>query len=249
MSLPDKKYFEYISHLYHNNLIPLEHWVCSNMDYPDTELQKFTNLLENNQQYVKDKKILDLGCHSGYIAYIAKHLGASSVIGLNARAEPIDVANYFFKQLNQSNYKFINGNIEDFRLLENLCDQSDTVIISSVLEHLRNPEYVIRTITNSKVKNILIESTIVEDSISDPRLYYYIQDSKFDFNAFDGNPKSLGSCPNQRFLETVLYYHGWKITNYIKYDSFSKDWFGIENLDTMPTLRKVIVIAATKFKQ
>lgn len=249
MSLPDKKYFEYISHLYHDKLIPLENWDCSDKDYPDHELQKFTNLLENNQQYIKDKKILDLGCHSGYIAYIARHLGASSVTGLNARAKPIDVANYFFKQLNQTNYKFIKGNIEDFRLLETLCNKSDTVILSTVIEHLRNPEYVIRTITNSKAKNILIESTIVEDSTSDARLYYFLQDLKFDFNVFDDRPKSLGSCPNQRFLETILYYHGWKITNYVKYDSFSKDWFGFENLDTVPLLRKVIVIAATKFKQ
>jgi SAM-dependent methyltransferase len=246
MTLPDKKWFEYNSHL-SNMLIPLKEWTSSGYDYPLSELQKFNTLLVDNQQYIKNNRILDLGCSSGYISFIANHLGASSITGLNARSSPIEVANYFFDQCKIPS-KFIVGNIEDFKLLKKLCDTTDTVILSSVLEHLRNPECVIRTITNSSVQNILIESSIIEDSLLEPKLYYYTHDSTYEFNAFDDNKtKTLGSCPNQRFLEVILYYHGWKITNYTKYDSFSSDWFGIEKLDTVPVLRKIVVISATKF--
>jgi len=182
------------------------------------------------------------------MCYIASQFGAKSVTGVNIRQQPTNVANYFFNQLQVPNYKFIVGNIEDFSLLEQLCKTADTVIMSTVLEHLRNPECVLRTISNSNVQNIIIESGIADDNADGPMLYYYTHDSTLEFNASDNNKKSLGCCPNQRFLEVMLYYHGWKITKYEKYDSFSADWFGARDLDTFPMLRKVVSISATKFK-
>jgi SAM-dependent methyltransferase len=250
-NLPDKKYFEYVSHLTTTRILSsLENWISSNFEYPLHELKKFNTLLVDNQNYIKNNRILDLGCSNGFISFIAKHLGATSVTGLNIRAEPIKIAEYFFNQTNTIG-NFVVGDIEDFNLLEKLCNDADTVILSSILEHLRNPEYIIRTITNSNIQNILIENTIVEDSADGAKLYYYTQDSNFEYNAFDNyysKDKVLGSCPNQRFLEEILYYHGWQITNYVKYDSFSADWFAIKNLDMTPLLRKIVVIAATKFK-
>ena len=245
MNLPDKKWFEYNGHLLQKR-IPLADWTCTGYEYPSHELQKFNNLLLNNQQYIKHNRILDLGCHSGYISFIAKHLGALSVTGLNARAEPIEVANYFFNQT-ETEGKFIVGDIEDFNLLKELCNTADTVIVSSILEHLRNPEYVIRTITDSNVQHILLESSVVDDSSSEPRLHYYLQDTEYNVNVIGKTDKALGCTPNQRFLEFLLYHHGWKITRYIKYDAFSADWFAKSQLDTVPFLRKVVVISATKF--
>jgi SAM-dependent methyltransferase len=247
--LPDAKYFEYMSHLYHcNRLIPMSEWTQSWSNYPSHELKKFETVILNNQSMITNNRILDLGCHSGYMCYIASQLGATSVTGVNIRQQPIEVANYFFNQLQVPNYNFIVGNIEDFDLLEQLCNTADTVILSTVLEHLRNPEFVLRTISNSNVQNIIIESSIADDNADGPMLYYYTHDSNLEFNAFDNNKKSLGCCPNQRFLEVILYYHGWQITKYEKHDSFSADWFGTRNLDTFPMLRKVVSISATKFK-
>lgn len=250
ITLPHAKYFEYISHLFHSKqLIPMSEWTPAWSNYPNAALKKFETVLLNNQSIITNNRILDLGCHSGFMCYVASQLGAKSVTGVNIRQYPIDVANYFFNQLQVPNYKFVVGNIEDFSSLEQLCKTADTVIMSTVLEHLRNPEFVLHTISNSNVQNIIIESSIADDNADGPMLYYYTQDSDLEFNAFDNNnKKSLGCCPNQRFLEVILYYHGWKITKYEKYDSFSADWFGARDLDTFPMLRKVVSISATKFK-
>jgi SAM-dependent methyltransferase len=247
--LPHAKYFEYLSHLFHSKkLIPFAEWTSSWDTYPSHDLEKFNSVVLKNQSLITDNHILDLGCHSGYMCYIASQLGAKSVTGLNIRQEPIEAASYFFDQLQVPNYKFVLGNIEDFNLLKQLCETTDTVIMSTVLEHLRNPELVLRTIANSNVQNIIIESSIADDNAEGPMLYYYTHDSSHNFNASDNNKKSLGCCPNQRFLEVILYYHGWQITKYEKYDSFLTDWFGTRNLDTVPMLRKVVSISATKFK-
>jgi hypothetical protein len=191
--------------------------------------------------------------------YISLLLGAKSGTGLNARTWPIEVANYVFdqieyfdKQIKTADHKFLIGDIENFDLLTELCNQSDTVILSTTLEHMRNPELIIRTISKSTVQNIIIESTVVDDNNLMPNLYYYLQETS-DANCIDQNNRvSLGSCPNSKWLESILFYHSWKIVKYEKYEEFNPISFANKDagqtLQNYPILRKVVTITATKFE-
>lgn len=246
--LPPSSHYQYFSHLYHGNTRvhwhdyqPMEDW-----DYPEYDLNRFTKLFSKSE-YVKDQRVLDLGCHTGFMNYISLGLGAKSVCGLNARAEPLDVANYAYHELGQSNYNFVQGDIEDLSLLKQLCNDSDTVIFTQVLEHLRNPYSVLDTISNSAVKNLIFESTVFM-GFDFPMLRYYKQSSHSDFAAYqDKNKFPIGSYPNPSWLEFVLYDMGWKIEYYDIERVFNKEWFGSPNQLIPPMLPNYAFILARKF--
>lgn len=247
--LPAADYFQYISHLYHSKeLVP---WTAyqpdPTWDYPRYDKARFEKILAANRELFQEQRVLDLGCHTGFMLYVAHTLGAQSITGVNARSYPIQTAEYFFQQLGIPVALHCN-NIEDFSFISNLLDQTDTVILASILEHLRNPEYLLSLLSKSNVKNLVIESTIATDDNILPRLSYRIEKTAWDFASFDnGAEKSLACVPNRRFLETVLYHYGWKISNMVIEQEFSNDWFATQNLDAVPTYRTYTVITAERF--
>jgi SAM-dependent methyltransferase len=244
--LPDPKYFEYNGHL-RENTIEFSKWRPSNLQFDKTHLNRVQHVIVDNIDKIKDHRILDLGCAAGYLSYLCHHYGAKHVTGVNVRSDEIKVANYFAKQVGMTNYNFVEQDIEEFSKTEELLKNVDTVIISFVLEHIRNPEYLIRLIAKSNVKHLIIGSTIVEDSITQPKLYYYTHDTEWIYNAHDGNrKKGLACCPNSRWLETVLYYHNWLIQDYKKCDQFVPWWFEQENLDTIPWFEKHVYLTSTR---
>lgn len=249
--LPDSKYYQYISHIYESKLfLPLDTYSpSSDWDYSEYDKKKFQKTLIDNKKYITNKNVLDLGCHTGFMCYIAHTLGAKNVIGVNARSFPIKVGQHFIEQLGIDNVKFILSNIEDFNFLETICkDNIDTVVLSEVLEHCKNIEKILEIISNcSSIKNIIIRSNVINDDNTCAKLFYTKQETTYDFNGFnDNNAYALVSCPNRRFLETILYFYNWKITNYEIYAEANLEWFGIQKLDYTPHINEYIIMSATK---
>lgn len=249
LMLPDSKYFQYISHMYHDKtLIPFQNYSEDpNYTYSDYDRVRFERILIDNANYIKDQRVLDLGCHSGFMGFVAHKLGATSVSGVNARSYPIEVGRYFFDQLGINNVQLHINDIENFDFLESACNQADTVILSTVLEHCRNPERILSIISKSSVKNLIIESTVINDDNILGKLYYDKQATDYDFNAFDNNqPYAIVSYPNRKFFETVLYFYNWKVTKYNLFNEANIEWFKTPNLSTLPQMRDYIVLSATK---
>ena len=250
ISLPDPTYYQYVSHMYHENkLIPFDTYTPdTNFNYSEYDRLRFNQILIDNVDYIKDKKILDLGCHAGFMSFVAQYIGAKSCIGVNARKWPVEVGNYFFNQLNINNVKLINENIENFEFLKTVCNQSNTVILASVLGHCRNLEKILSIVSDSQIENVIIESTVIDDDNMIPKLHYYTQDASYDFNGYDGDRKIvLGANPNRKFLETILYFYNWKITKYVVEGEVNLQWFGTPGLNNYPFLRRYVVISATRF--
>jgi hypothetical protein len=250
--LPHSHEWQYISHLYHGQkLIPRDlYQPMSDWDYAPHDREKFTKILLDNVDVIENKRILDLGCHHGFLSYATSTLGCTTATGLNAREHPLTVGRYFLQQMNVSNVDLVQGNIEDFDLLKTLCSSTDTVIMSEVIEHLTNPCKVFDVITNSSVSNIVIKSQVIVDDNQSPKLYYYMQDTDSDFHVFHNNrDRWFGSTPNRRFLEYMLYYSGWNIVKYeATVGEFNPTWFAIPNLEPAPTLCQVLYITAQKRK-
>lgn len=248
-SLPNSIHYQYISHLYHSGkLTPLvEYTADPDWNYPDYDHKRFTKILIDNADFIRGKKVLDLGCHSGFMLYIAHHLGATKITGVNGRENPLRAGKFFFDQMNiEAN--LIQNQIENFQLIEKLCNEHDTVIVASVFEHLRNPEHLLDIISNSNIKNIIIEGSVVNDDNREPKLYYRIEDASFEFKGFNKNlPRVLASMANLRFFEVVLYYNNWKITKIEPLGEFNKNWFGTQGLLNTPFYRNSVVITAEKF--
>ncbi len=248
--LPPATDYQYFSHLFHSEklipyheYIPLQDWA-----YPDYDLQRFTNLFLEDITYVKDCRILDLGCHTGYFSYIAKHLGAKSIHGVNARKFPLDVAEYAFSQLGVTEYKFDQHDIEDLDFLKSVCQNKDTLIMTQVLEHLRNPYAVLETISKSDIKNIIFESSITSD-IGSPSLEYYMQTTESAFTVYDADKTvAIGCCPNLAWIEQMFYWFGWKIETHKLEHRFNKNHFGTPGLEKFPPKTyKTITLLGKKF--
>jgi hypothetical protein len=250
--LPDSKYFQYFSHLYHKqSLIPFNEYIpIDNWDYPKEEKFRFEKLFLSDigLKYIENSNILDLGCHCGYLSFISKHLGAKSVHGVNVREFSIEVANYVFDSLGieKSQYQFDVGDIENPNLIEKSCQGKDTVILTDVIDHLKNPYGILENITKSKVKNIIFQCALSPD-VGYPALQYYKQDPDSNFAGFG----SVGAYPNTKWLDLIFYDLGWKIEEYTVVPSiFQKDWFAIPNLKKFtPALTDKAFILATKFNK
>lgn len=238
-AIPSAIYYQYFSHMFHGEkLIPFaEYQPDTTWDYPPEDRTRFETLFLTDLSYIKDCRILDLGCHTGYFSYVMKHLGAQSVHGINARQGPLDIANYAFSQLEQTDYKFEQGNIEDLDFLSRVCKDKDTVFLGLTLEHLRNPYAIIETISNSGVKNFIIESTITSDE-GRPTVTYFLQTCESAFTAHDKDRKiAFGSCPNLSWFETVLYFFDWHIQREDVYRRYNPNWFATPDLvNVMPKL-------------
>lgn len=250
-SLPSNDDFQYFSHLYHSEqLIKLEEWSADTNWVPsDREAYRQNTLFQNDNSYIANKRVIDLGCHHGYYCYIAKTLGATSVHGINARQWPLDVANFAFNQLHQDNFSFKQGNLENNEFLKKELVDKDTVIFTEVLEHLRNPYAIFETITNSNVENLIFQCSIADAHLGTPLLVYYKQSTESNFSVFEEDKTiGMGSYPNLPWLTMVLYHLGWSIELLEESSIFNRDWFAIPNLDKFPpTVLPTVTILAKKF--
>jgi len=250
--LPPADHYQYFSHIFHSQqFIPYEQYVpMKNWQYPALDIQRFEKIFLQDLSYVKNQNVLDLGCHTGYFSYIAKWLGAKSVHGVNGREIPLTVANYVYSQLGVTDYKFDQHNIEDLDFLKSVCCNKDTVIMTLILEHLRNPYAILETISKSDVQNLIIESRIIDDNIDTPLLRYYFQSTDSAFTVYDNNNRdtAVGSCPNLAWIEKMLYWFGWKIELHKVERQFNSNWFATPGLEKFgPSTFKVATILCKKF--
>jgi SAM-dependent methyltransferase len=248
--LPDSKYYQYISHIYHGvNYVSWHDYKPDlNFDYPDYDRKRFEQVLTDNANLIKGNRVLDLGCHSGFMLYVAHHLGATKITGVNGREPPLKAGKFFFDQL-KIQVTLLQDQIENFPLIEKLCNEHDTVILTSVLEHVRNPEYLLSVISNSNIQNIIFEGHLAVDDNREPKLYYRIEDASWDFAGYNkGLPKVLASVSNRRFLEVILHYNKWKITKLSLHDEFNANWFATKDLSNPPSFRTTAMITAERFE-
>jgi len=249
--LPPASHYEYFSHLLHGEkLVPFNKWEGTpGWEYPRLDRKRFETLFLTDPSYYKDCRVLDLGCHSGYFSYITKYLGAKSVHGINARQYPLDVANYAYTQLDQDNFKFDQGDIEDLDFLKEVCKDKDTLIMTLVMEHLRNPYAILETISKSNIKNFILESGVFSDE-GQPSVGYYQQTTESPFTVYHEHQKrAVGSCPNVAWFDMMLYYFGWKVEYHTVDHMFNENWFAVPNVtDFPPVTHKSLTILCKKFE-
>jgi hypothetical protein len=251
--LPPADHYQYFSHIFHSQqFVPYEQYTpMQNWEYPELDIQRFKNIFLQDLSYIKDQRVLDLGCHTGYFSYIAKWLGAKSVHGVNGREFPLTVANYAYSQLGITDYSFDQHNIEDLNFLKSVCRDKDTAMMTLVLEHLRNPYAILETISNSDIQNLVIESSIIDDDNVTPLVRYYFQSTESAFTVYDDHNEremAVGSCPNLAWLEKMLYWFGWRIELHKVERQFNRNWFASPGLEKfVPFTFKVATILCKKF--
>jgi SAM-dependent methyltransferase len=204
-------------------------------------------LFLTDKKYVQNQRVVDLGCHTGFLSYICQHLGAKSTSGVNVRQEPLDIGQYAFEQLKQKNFDFHLGDIEDKEFLLKTCANKDTVVLAGVCEYLKNPYAMFETLTNSDVKHLIFETNCLD--VPDAIVRYNYQSTKSNFVGYNKEVKlNISAQISARWIEIILYYFGWKIEYYDIATNFNKDWFAVPNLtEFTPRVAKTLTVLATKF--
>lgn len=117
------------------------------------------NLLTDNQNCIKGKKILDIGSHMGTFMYAALELGAEFVQGIDTEEKTIERGEVLFKQLQvpQSSY---NLQVDDaFRYLDGLEEGSfDTVLCLGTLYYMVEPYRLLNLMQKVARETIIIDT-------------------------------------------------------------------------------------------
>jgi len=103
-----------------------------------------------NQQ--TPKSILDVGCGSGYlISFLDNLTSKTQIIGIDIEAPEL---NRFINK-KRNNIKILRGKVDN--LLNNFEENSiDTVICTHFLEHIENPEYVIKELRRISSRMLIL---------------------------------------------------------------------------------------------
>jgi ubiquinone/menaquinone biosynthesis C-methylase UbiE len=80
---------------------------------------------------LKGKDVLEIGCGSGYGAFLLDQLGPKSYLGLDVMAEQLELA----KQ-NYPKFQFVLQDAEDLSQFQN--ESKDVIVIFGVLHHIPN---------------------------------------------------------------------------------------------------------------
>ena len=186
-------------------------------------------LLDNNKKYIKNKRILDLGCHFGTFAYIALQLGAGFVQGVDIEPGLLEQAREFLSlyKINKSKYDFKVGNIIEY--LEALPEKSfDTVLcfglmyympdnyhLLSLIKKVAKHAVILDTFTayycavQGKDSKAVLKST-TEDTFKLPLMLHNLTQAEKSSYSLPGRVKknnkelTLLSCPTVPLLETYF---------------------------------------------
>ena len=96
------------------------------------------NVFYISKPFLKNKKVLDLGCGSGRLSLFASTV-AKQVIGIDYISDAIEYAKSFSKLTNRKNVKFEVADLDKFA-----GEKFDVILISEVLQHVENPQNTLK---------------------------------------------------------------------------------------------------------
>lgn len=117
---------------------------------PENRHDGFHNSLENDflfkkssHEYIVDmidynSKVLDVGCDRGQIAKLLMERKNCKVVGVEIDLE----------KCKDLNFEIVVGDIEDKDILNNIKEKFDVIIFGDTLEHLKNPDLVLKKVRN-----------------------------------------------------------------------------------------------------
>ncbi|MBN2843845.1 MAG: methyltransferase domain-containing protein [Sedimentisphaerales bacterium] len=106
------------------------------------------------------KRVLDLGCNSGYWSLQAINSGAEYVFGVDGRKMHIDQANFVFQVngVDKTKYKFIQSNFFSDEVWS--IGQFDIVFCFGILYHINKHFYLLEKIREVNSEFLLIDTQI-----------------------------------------------------------------------------------------
>ena len=140
---------------------PLHMFNPIRIEYITEKIKQEFNLINQNNNFLKDLKILDIGCGGGLISEPLARLGGE-VTGIDASEKNIKVAKLHSKK-NNLNINYFNKSPEQL----NNSEKFDIVLNLEVVEHVENVDLYIKSCSNLLKKNgIMFTATLNRTIVS-----------------------------------------------------------------------------------
>ena len=140
---------------------PLHMFNPIRIEYITEKIKQEFNLINRNNNFLKDLKILDIGCGGGLISEPLARLGGE-VTGIDASEKNIKVAKLHSKK-NNLNINYFNKSPE--QLINS--EKFDIVLNLEVVEHVENVDLYIKSCSNLLKKNgIMFTATLNRTIVS-----------------------------------------------------------------------------------
>jgi hypothetical protein len=121
--------------------------------------------LIDNIELIKNRRVLDLGCHDGILSEAMDQLGARSVIATNVRQDMIDLVNQCLKELPVPTLvTVIKHDLYDLDTLDLLLEQSDTIHFSGTVMHLNHHYQLFYHLCNNRPDHMILDSIYYDQS-------------------------------------------------------------------------------------
>jgi len=229
-SLPDKKYYEFLWHMFYNkkfvnleeewkNWQPWDIW-----DYPVYDLNRYKNIVLNNARIISGQNVLDIGCSLGYLSLISLHSGCKSVIGIDARQDKLTLADFVCRQAGYSNFSFKKMDLHSVEF-DQVSKNIDTVILSAVIHHVPNHYEILSKITRSDAGHLILDNTESEIFFKDPtpQIDWTTEPTDDHMNAYSSHKKTaMVGIPNQAWITLAMQDLGWKLKKDCEYYMMDK---------------------------
>ena len=150
--------------------------------------------------FVKGKKVLDVGCGVGYGSWLLKDSGATEVLGVDISEEAIDYAS---KKFSDKNTKFETGDGEN---LKNYNRNFDTVTAFEFIEHIHGQETFLKGVKENLKPN-------GQFFVSSPNKNTYQNHNHFHVSEL--TPGNFEKLLKKFFKNVILLDQRFLFTNYI----------------------------------
>lgn len=224
--LPKLNYLNYAWEKSDNPNITKNSWLLSEASYSRADLNRYKHIVYENLDFIKDKKILDIGCSVGVLSLICLHNHCEHVTGIDVRDIQLSIAKDTCEFAGYNNHTFKFLNIHELDQLKDECDKVDTILMSGVFYHVNHHALLMETISKSNAQNIIIESQVFLDCPSMPALFWRLENSGDIHHGMerDNSIKNIAvGVPNRNFIEKMLMLCGYKVTYNEQFDYLKND--------------------------
>lgn len=205
------------------------------LDYSQVPHSKLTNqeginrfgrrvehIFARNVSRLKGKKVLDLACNTGRLAYPLLMLGAQSVTGVEARAELIETGREIFKNSPyHDKMTFVQSDLFDY--LENCQPHTfDVIVCAGFLYHTVRQVDFFREMKRLQPETFIVDTNVAKNYFwfgpktfgKPPALFVAIDDPDKTSDTTDND--GVVFWPSTSFLEEMIEVSGynWKRINF-----------------------------------
>jgi hypothetical protein len=202
---------------------------------PNRLNERYRACIEWNENVIRGKRILDIASHDGRWSFAAMKVGASNVLGIEAREYLVHAAraNLLKYGIVEESFRFICG--DAFESLDGIEPGSiDTIFCLGFFYHIANHMLLLSKIARLKPKHLIMDTALYLDPYK--VIVLYADHTEGEANAarvgtsYESNPKRIVTGgPSKAALEHMLSAFGWSFVYYDWHRAGIRRWDDCED--------------------